>query len=84
MVDKVEVSDRQSFIKFLVLLTEELRHSPDQWENKTLEDFLEAMTRYSNDVQNYYNNTKPSEHINADTPSWTTFADILRGARIYE
>ena len=24
------------------------------------------------------------ERINADTPSWQTFADILRGAKIYE
>lgn len=84
MVDNFLVSDRKSFIEFLALLTEELRHSPGKWGNKTLEDFLEVMTRYADDIQGYYDNVRPSEKINADTPSWRTFADILRGTRVYE
>src|SRR5262245_10461807 len=74
MIDNFIVSDRKSFIEFLELLTLELKNSPDKWENKTLEDFLDAMTRYSDDIQAYYDNVRPNEKINADTASWQTFA----------
>ncbi|HTJ47914.1 MAG TPA: hypothetical protein VL443_00570 [Cyclobacteriaceae bacterium] len=80
------VTDRKSFIEFLELFNEDLRTNKNQWENKTLEDFLEAMTTYSEDIQSYYDNMKNEigEQVSADTPSWRVFADILRGARIYE
>jgi hypothetical protein len=68
MVDNFVVSDRKSFIEFLELLTKELGHSPEKWENKTLEDFLGAMARYADDIQGYYNKVRPREGINADTP----------------
>lgn len=84
MVDSFVVTDRKTFIEFLELLTAELKHFPDKWQNKTLVDFLEAMTRYADEIQAYYDNVEPSEKINADTPSWRTFADILRGTRVYE
>jgi hypothetical protein len=44
------------------------------------------MTRYAEDIQGYYDyqEKETGEHINADIPFWRTFADILRGARIYE
>jgi len=77
-----EVSDRHSFIKFLQLLHRDYLNNPAEWENATLENFLEAMASYSEDIQGYYNNT--NQNINADTPSWKVFADILKGAKIYE
>jgi deoxyadenosine/deoxycytidine kinase len=75
------VIDRLSFIQFVESLKNEL-DSDNQWENITLSDFLEAMSRYASDIQGYYNNTR--QDINADLPSWNLFADILRGATIYE
>jgi hypothetical protein len=77
-----KVTDRQSFIKFLDLLRKDFLDNPDEWENKNLDDFLEAMTRYTEDIQGYYDNTK--QNVNADQPDWQTFADIFRGATIYE
>lgn len=77
-----KVTDRQSFIKFLDLLHKDFLENPDEWENKNLDDFLEAMTRYTEDIQGYYDNTK--QNVNADQPDWQTFADIFRGASIYE
>ena len=80
------VTDRKSFIEFLELFKEDLIRNKHQWENKTLEDFLEAMKRYSDDIQGYYDNNENDlgEQINADVPSWRVFADILRGSRVYE
>jgi hypothetical protein len=80
MADKI--SSRQEFISFLETFRRNLIENPDEWENKNLEDFLEAMIRYTDDLQGYYDNTKQT--INADMPDWQVFADILAGARIYE
>ena len=77
-----KVTDRESFIKFLELLKQDLVDNPQKWENKNLSAFLEALGAYTTDIQGYYNNT--NRNINADTPSWATFADIFMGARIYE
>lgn len=78
----IEVTDRQSFIRFLELLHQDYLKNPTEWENSTLGNFLQAMASYTEDIQSYYNNTK--QNINADTPSWKVFVDILKGAKIYE
>jgi hypothetical protein len=82
----IKVTDRQSFVQFLELFKDDLMRNKNHWENKTLEEFLEAMTRYSEDIQGYYDNREKEngEHINADNPSWRVFADILRGSKVYE
>lgn len=56
--------------------------NPDGWENKTLDTFLEALSAYTEDIQGYYDNMEKS--VNADEPSWQTFADIFKGATMYE
>jgi GTPase SAR1 family protein len=85
-VDKVllehKVVDRKSFIEFLSLLHNSYQENKADWENIDLDSFLEAMIRYSEDIQGYYDNT--NQKIDADTPSWKVFADILLGAKIYE
>ena len=85
-INKINVTDRQSFIHFLEAFRDDLIQNKNSWENKTLEDFLEAMAWYANDIQGYYDNRKNEigEHINADTPAWRVFADILKGASVYE
>jgi len=76
------VSDRQSFIEFIDLLREDLVKKPKTWENKNLGDFLEALASYAQDIQGYYDNT--GQNVNADQASWQIFADIFKGASIYE
>lgn len=77
-----KVTDRQTFIKFLDLLRKDYLTNPDSWENKTLPDFLEVLSAYAEDIQGYYDNMK--QDVNADQPNWQTFADIFKGAKIYE
>ena len=81
-LNNCKVSDRQTFFEFLELLRNDLLENPKRWENKSLPDFLEALSAYTNDIQGYYDNMKLN--INADKPDWSTFADIFRGASIYE
>lgn len=77
-----EVTDRKTFIKFIDLLYKDYLDNPDSWENKSLPDFLEALSAYTADIQGYYDNTM--QNVNADNADWKTFADIFKGATIYE
>jgi uncharacterized protein (DUF1778 family) len=78
----IKVSDRKSFIEFIQLLRKDLLENAASWENKNLPDFLDALGSYAEDIQGYYDNT--NQNIKADEPNWQTFADILKGAKIYE
>ncbi|WP_293938181.1 MULTISPECIES: DUF7660 family protein [Sphingobacterium] len=79
---ELKVTDRQSFIKFLDLLHKNLLQNPETWENKTLPDFLEALASYAEDIQGYYDNT--DANVDAEKAAWSTFADIFKGAKVYE
>lgn len=81
-LNEFKVTDRQTFIMFLELLRKDFLDNPENWENKSLPDFLEALSAYANDIQGYYDNLKLD--IKADKPEWSTFADIFKGAKIYE
>ena len=82
IINDFKVTDRESFVKFIELLHHDLLNNPNNWENKTLPDFLESLVRYAEDIQGYYDNTQ--QNIDADKPDWKTFSDIFKGARIYE
>lgn len=77
-----KVTDRQTFITFLNLLHKDFMDNPESWENKTLPDFLNALRSYTEDIQGYYNNM--NINVQADEANWSTFADIFKGAKIYE
>ncbi len=82
----IQVADRESFIRFLQLLQKDFEQNKTNWENQDLGSFLEAMTRYAEDVEGYYHNLaqQTGEKINPKEPTWRLFADILRGAKVYE
>lgn len=82
IVDNFIVADRQTFIEFIDLLRKDFLDNPESWESKTLPDFLESLSAYSQDIQGYYDNMKLN--VNADKPNWSTFADIFKGAKVYE
>ncbi|MBK0404966.1 hypothetical protein I5M27_18420 [Adhaeribacter sp. BT258] len=79
---EIEVKDRQTFSEFAKLLLEDFEKNKENWENKNLGDFLEALQRYSEDVDGYYKNVHPE--LDANVPTWRVFADILCGATMYE
>jgi len=81
-LNDLKVTDRQTFIKFLNILHKDFLDNPECWENRTLPEFLEALSAYAEDIQGYYDNMKIN--INADKAGWQTFADIFKGAKIYE
>jgi hypothetical protein len=53
----------------------------DEWQNRTLGDFLSAMEDWTRAMGQYYRNVgKPA----VATPNSSTFADILYAVKIYE
>jgi hypothetical protein len=81
-IDQNNISDRSSFISFVDKLREQLITGDATFINVNLVDFLEALSRYAEDIQGYYDNT--GQVANADVPSWKVFADLLKGASMYE
>jgi hypothetical protein len=85
-LDTAQINSRESFVQFLNKLQADYQQHGKAWENQTLGDFLEALSRYAEDIDGYYSNLSRigGESINADSASWRVFADMLRGATIYE
>ncbi|MDW2878258.1 MULTISPECIES: DUF7660 family protein [Bacillaceae] len=78
-VDKVK--SREDLIKFIKHLRTDLQTNRAEWENITLEDYLEAMEDWVKDMDGYYLNTNQPV---PEQPSWKTIADILFASRMYE
>lgn len=76
------ITNRQSFIRMVNTLRQQLIDGDGAFTNTNLSDFLEALSCYAEDIQGYYDNT--SQPVNADEPGWQLFADLLKGASMYE
>jgi hypothetical protein len=73
---------KESYSNTEVHTREDFKMRSEKWKNNNLELFLKAMIVYSEDIDGYYKNFK--HKIDADIPSWRVFADIMRGAIVYE
>ncbi len=67
---------------FLNELLSDLQTNKNAWENRDLESFLEALSRYAEGIDGLYVNT--NQNVDADKASWKVIADMFMGARIYE
>jgi heme oxygenase len=72
---------RDDFVAFLEEFQSDLAKSPNDLEQRSLGDFLEAMTAWTRDMDGYYRNAGLEA---PQKPDWQTFADILNGAKVYE
>ena len=82
MSENESITTRADFIKFLAELSEDYQNNVKGWENATLEQFLNALQAYSQDIDGYYKNMNLA--VDPDQASWRVFADMLAGARVYE
>jgi hypothetical protein len=73
-----QVTDKDSFIKFLQVLNEDFSNNKEQWENPELGRYIEAMEGY------LHGSTEDSMDKVDFTPSWSLFAKIMAAASIYE
>lgn len=65
---------REDAVKTLEILIEDFRNHPDDWENSTLERYLEAMAAWLNSAR----------LREVEAPSWELFCEALEAAKIYE
>ncbi|KQM62554.1 hypothetical protein [Chryseobacterium sp. Leaf201] len=73
---------KQQFIEFIENLRTDFIQNKEKWENKTIEDYLEAISRYTEDIDGYYKNT--NQHMGLEKVDWKIFSDILKGSSVYE
>ena len=76
-----QVKSRDDLVRFVEALRVDLQKNSDRWENGSLEAFLEAMSGWIADMDQYYRNR--GEVIPENQP-WNLFATILTAARTYE
>ena len=62
---------RVDFISFVETLRAGFLANPDKWCNKNIDDYLDAIASYAQDIQGYYDNT--GQAVNADNPDWKLF-----------
>ncbi len=72
------IKSKADFIEFL----KNFQAKSENWENNKLQDFLEALERYTEDVDGYYQNMNFKR--TPEEASWRLFAQMLNGATVYE
>ena len=76
------MNSRDDLIGYIFELLDDHDAIGDQWENKDIYSFLQAMAAWLNDCDGYYRNTGQS--VDVEKPSWQIFADTLSAATVYE
>ncbi|WUD74491.1 hypothetical protein OG937_23725 [Streptomyces sp. NBC_00510] len=74
------VTSRESLIRHIQLLREDLLANGDDWENPTLERFLESMAAWIKDSAGYYR----SRGEEPPGPDWEFIGNALRAGAQYE
>jgi hypothetical protein len=75
------VESREELAAFVGSLRKDLDANREEWENPTLESFLEAMESWIEAMDGYYLN---KGEASPESPTWQTFALILHASKIYE
>jgi len=75
------VREKEDLVRFIQALAQDLRDQPENWENDTLERYLNALANWLADSDGYYRNQGREVPV---TPTWKSFAEMLIAAKIYE
>lgn len=75
------VRSREDLAKFVLALCQDLKKNPGTWENRTLEEYLEALSGWIGDMDGFYRNRGETPPV---LPGWSTVARMLDAAAIYE
>lgn len=84
LVEQVEaIQTREDLVAFVRALLADLVENADkaEWENPTLERYLEALAAWTEDMDGYFLNT--GQPI-PEQPTWNLIGQMLYAAKIYE
>jgi len=77
----LETLSREDLAVLVRGFADDSRRNPDEWENRDLPSYLEAMAAWIEDMDGYYRNRG---EVAPDQPTWKTLGQILRAAKVYE
>lgn len=83
LTPKPTIPSPEAFAAFLAQLTQECHQRGEEWENRTLAQFLEALTAWVEDTGPGWYERHQGEALPAEG-NWTYFAHALRTATMYE
>ncbi|MFD1908576.1 hypothetical protein ACFTAO_10430 [Paenibacillus rhizoplanae] len=75
-----KVRSREDFTAFLGLLAKDYSANPGEWENGSVELYLEGVQSWVEDMDGYYENLKRPAPQNID---WSFIAGILYAGKKY-
>jgi hypothetical protein len=75
------IQSRDDFVDFVRDLSKDFWDSPDDWENVTVERYLEALAAWTHDMDGYYKNRGELAPIDIN---WKFIAQLLLAAKFYE
>lgn len=81
-MERLIIRSKHDFIELVGKLASDFRASPENWESKSIDTYLETIARYAEDIPGLYKNLNID--TNANEASWQLFADLLVGSSIYE
>lgn len=76
-----KINSREDFLVFMRLLKKDFKNNPSEWENNTLELYLEGIESWIEDMDGYYINANLLKPENID---WQFLANVFMSAKIYE
>jgi hypothetical protein len=83
LVDYVkQITSKEEFAFFLRCLVQDYIENRHEWENTELPGYLEALSGYVVDTENF--NKSKVEKIDINYLSWRTVAEMLIAASVYE
>ena len=75
------IKTKKDFIDFINILFNDINENPEEWEDKSVNSYLESMQSWVENMEGYYNNTK--QEIPQDI-NWNFIATLLYVGKIYE
>ncbi|WP_315121149.1 hypothetical protein [uncultured Clostridium sp.] len=75
------VKTKEDFLRFLEILANDRRSNSDEWENKSVEDYLLSIQSWIEDMDGYYENNNLEVPKNID---WNFIANIFYVGKVYE
>ena len=80
MRDPAEIKSRTDFVAFVAELEANLKNRPNEWENPTLESFLDALSAWAHGARPGVNFPSSLDRSEA----WSLAAMLLLAGRVYE
>lgn len=75
------IQTKDEFIEFLNLMIKDNEINSEEWENKSITEYLEGMASWVEDMDGYYNNMNLQMPRDID---WKFIATLLYVGKIYE